>query len=189
MRKPDLTAQLEPETRALTSEDAASDFSCRVHELDTFFHAQASQNQRRDISRTWVLPRPEETSDLPEVIGFYTLTIGSVERETLPPSVKKRLPRYPLPVVILGRLAVDHRARQQGYGARLLHDAHLRVLSINAQGGCVAVVVDAKNEEAQSFYTRYGYMHLIQQENAPWPRRLFLPVATIREALQVIPSK
>lgn len=168
----------------MTGEDAASGFSCGIPELDHFFQAQAGQNQRRDISRTWVLPRPEGASGLPNVIGFYTLTLGSLERETLPHSIKKRLPRYPLPVVIVGRLAVHTLARKRGYGGQLLHDAHLRALTVNAQGGCVAVVVDAKDAEAQSFYQRYGYMPLLQQEHAPWPRRLYLPVATLRESLK-----
>jgi GNAT superfamily N-acetyltransferase len=184
MRKPNPTAQRQPETRALTSEDAAGDFTCGIPELDHFFRAQAGQNQRRDISRTWVLPRPEGASELPDVVGFYTLTLGHLARETLPHSVKKRLPRYPLPVVIVGRLAVHTLARGRGHGGQLLHDAHLRALTINAQGGCVAVVVDAKDEEAQAFYQHYGYMLLLQQGNAPWPRRLYLPVATIRESLK-----
>ncbi len=152
--------------------------------LDAFFRSQAGQNQRRDASRTWVLPRPEGTSELPPILGYYTLSLGTLERETLPPEVGKRLPRYPIPVIILGRLAVDLRARGRGYGARLLDDAHLRALAINAQGGGLAVVVDAKDEAAERFYRHYQYEPLVQQRaGLPWPRRLLLPIATIRASM------
>jgi len=173
-----------PETVALTSKDAASDFRCGVPELDTFFHQYATQNQRRDSSRTWVLRRSASTPKPPAVLGFYTLTLGSVAREEFPPASAKRLPNYPVPIILLGRLATDERVRGQGYGQRLLRDAHLRALSINKEGGGVAVVVDAKNERAAALYTTNGYAPLERQAEGAWPRRLFLPAATIRNALE-----
>lgn len=170
-------------TRALTSEDANSGFTSGVTPLDEYFRTQAGQNQRRDMSRTWVMPRPDGDSQLPVILGYYTLTLGSIEREHLPLDVTKRLPRYPLPIVIMGRLAVDQRARGKGYGARLLHDAHQRALAINAQGGCIAVVVDARDEDAAAFYARFGYMPLLTALEG-WPRRMYLPIATLRKALR-----
>lgn len=112
----------ELETVPFTAEHSASGFRSGVAPLDEFFRTQAGQNQRRNVSRTWVLERTAEGPDLPRVLGFYTVTLGAVERETLPDARRKKLPRYPVPVVIIGRLAVDERARGRRMGERLLPD-------------------------------------------------------------------
>ena len=177
----------QPETQPLTSADAASGFTCESPELTRFFRGQASQNQRRDMSHTWVLRRPDDQPELPLVLGFYTLTLGAIERESLPPEVSRRLPRYPIPVLLIGRLARDERVRGQGIGERLLADAHLRALSVNAQAGGVAVIVDAKDPPAHGFYAKFGYAPLLQPvpiSPPEWPRRMFLPIATLRKAFE-----
>jgi GNAT superfamily N-acetyltransferase len=176
-----------PETQPLTSADAASGFVCESPELTRFFGEQATQNQRRDMSHTWVLHRPDERPELPRVLGFYTLTLGAIEREALPPELARRLPRYPIPALLIGRLARDSRVRGLGIGEQLLADAHLRVLAVNAQAGGVVVLVDAKDPRAHDFYARFGYVPLGQTGAAPrpdWPRRMFLPVATLRKAFE-----
>lgn len=191
-----------PETQPLTSADAASGFTCESPELTRFFRGQASQNQRRDMSHTWVLRRPEGRPELPLVLGFYTLTLGAIERETLPPELARRLPRYPIPALLIGRLARDARVRGRGIGERLLADAHLRALAVNAQAGGVAVIVDAKDPPAYSFYAKFGYAPLLQLQPVPgthpdeaphspvpaprpeWPRRMFLPMATLRKSFE-----
>jgi GNAT superfamily N-acetyltransferase len=178
------------ETVAFSAEDAASDFRSGVEPLDRFFRTQAGQNQRKNVSRTWVLRRTAEKSTLPDVLGFYTLTLGSVERETLPSAMAGKLPRYPVPVVLIGRLAVDERARRQRIGERLLLDAHDRALAIAAQGGAVGVIVDAKDGAAAAFYGHYGY-EVVEVSTAAnisgWPQRMFLPMQTLlaaRDAVQ-----
>src|SRR5262245_8702927 len=168
------------ETVAFTAEDAASDFRSGVAPLDEFFRAQAGQNQRRNVSRTWVLRRSGHEDDLPEVLGFYTLTLGGVERQTLPAAIAKKLPRYPAPVVIIGRLAVDERARRRRIGERLLVDAHARAVEIADQAGGVGIIVDAKDAGAVAFYAHYGYEILEHAEGAQWPKRMFLPMQTLR---------
>jgi GNAT superfamily N-acetyltransferase len=108
-----------------------------------------------------------------------------VERESLPAAIAGKLPRYPVPVVLIGRLAVDERARRQRVGERLLLDAHDRALAIAAQGGAVGVIVDAKDANAVGFYEHYGYEALEDSEAASvseWPRRMFLPMQTLRLA-------
>ena len=173
------------ETVAFSPEDAASDFRSGVPPLDNFFRTQAGQNQRRNVSRTWVLRRTTEEATLPDVLGFYTLTLGSVERETLPAAMAGKLPRYPVPVVIIGRLAVDERARRRGVGERLLLDAHDRALAIAAQGGAVGVIVDAKDDNAVAFSGHYGYEvveHAGAANASAWPRRMFLPMQTLISA-------
>ncbi|WPB82636.1 GNAT family N-acetyltransferase [Archangium violaceum] len=151
--------------------------------MDVFFRTQAGQNQRRGSSRTWVLRRPDDRPELPRVLGFYTLTLGSLERASLPGTISKGLPpRYPVPVIILGRLARHVRVRGQGYGERLLLDAHDRALEISEHAGGVAVVVDAKDEAAAVFYARFGYQALESLTEGLWPRRMLLALADIRKA-------
>lgn len=176
-----------PETHPLTSEDAASGFTCEWPELNRFFRGQATQNQRRDMSHSWVLRRPEERPELPRVLGFYTLTLAVIERETLPPELTRRLPHYPLPAILIGRLARDERVRGQGLGERLLADAHLRALAVNAQAGGVVILVDAKDPRASGFYAKFGYAPLRPPTPGllpDWPRRMFLPMATLRKSFE-----
>jgi predicted GNAT family N-acyltransferase len=129
------------------------------------------------------LRRPEDRPDLPRVLGFYTLTLGSLERQSLPATMSKGLPpRYPVPVIILGRLARHVCVRGQGYGERLLLDAHDRALEISQHAGGVAIVVDAKDEAAATFYARFGYQYLETSAEEHWPRRMLLTLSDIRKA-------
>ena len=166
------------ETDAFASGDGDCGFECGKAPLDEFFRKYAGQNQKRGVGRTWVLRRPSDRPDLPAVIGFYTLALGSLAREALPASEAKQFPRYPLPVALIARLARDYRAKGLRVGEGLLVDAHARVLAIAEQAGCVGVVVDAKDAEAAAFYQHYGYVLLVGQ--AEWPKRMFLPISTIR---------
>ncbi len=110
------------------------------------------------------------------------MTLGSLERASLSATMSKGLPpRYPVPVIILGRLARHVRVRGQGYGERLLLDAHDRALEISEHAGGVAVVVDAKDEAAAVFYARFGYQAL-ESASGAWPRRMLLALADIRKA-------
>lgn len=177
----DLPIPRQPETSSLTSDDAASDFRCESAELTRFFKELGTQNQRRDVNRTWVLRRREERTDQPQILGFYTLTIGGIESERLPERMAKRLPsQYPVPIVLIGRLARDERVRGLGVGEHLLADAHLRALAINVQAGGVAVVVDAKDPRAYDFYARFGYRPLGATDH--WPKSMFLPIETLRKS-------
>ena len=176
----------QPITQPLTSTDAASGFECEHEVLNRFFRQEAGQNQRRDMSRTWVLRRPDDQAELPAVLGYYTLTVGNVERTTLPESVIKRLPRYPIPAIIIARLARDSRVKGQGYGETLLDDAHRRALHVSEQAGAAVVIVDAKDPRASNFYSRFGYEPLIgsSSEGERWPRRMFLMMATLRSSFE-----
>jgi predicted GNAT family N-acyltransferase len=117
------------------------------------------------------------------VLGFYTMTLGSLERQLLPVTVSKGLPpKYPVPVIIIGRLARHVRVRGQGYGERLLLDAHDRALEVSNHAGGVAIVVDAKDEAAAAFYAPFGYQYLESGMEGVWPRRMILTLADIRKA-------
>lgn len=147
-------------------------FDCGSEPLDRYIRRQASQDTRKRVARVFVAV-PEGSA---EVAGFYTLGAGSVERATLPPEMAKRLPHYPVPVALIGRLAVDRRWQAQGLGAALLADAFRRVVGASESLAVYAVVVDAKDECAQRFYERFGFIAL--PESA---RRSFYPVASIEQ--------
>ena len=109
------------------------------------------------------------------IAGYYTLSSGAVEPAALPPEVTRKLPRYPaLPVVLLGRLAVDVRYQGQGLGGILLVDALRRALAHSAGVAAMAVIVDAVDEQARRFYEHYGFRRFADVED-----RLFIPMGTI----------
>ncbi|MCU0228563.1 MAG: GNAT family N-acetyltransferase [Bryobacterales bacterium] len=111
------------------------------------------------------------------IAAFYTLASAGIVLSDLPPELVKKLPRYPsVPAVRIGRLAVDTRFQGHGLGGALLGDALHRVLA--SAPAAYALLVDAKDERAASFYRHHGFISLISQ-----PRILFLPVATAQRAL------
>lgn len=172
-----------PITQPLDDGDAGSGFTCEHEALNRFFREFAGQNQGRDVSRTWVLRRSQEADPgLPLVLGYYTLGLGVVKRETLPPDVVKRMPKYPISAIIIARLARDHRVRGRGYGEILLDDAHRRALLTNAQVGSAFVIVDAKDVHARDFYAKFGYQQLLPAEvgTPEWPLRMFIRMKDIR---------
>ena len=162
-------------TTPITSSDAAAGFACGEPALDEFFARHALGNHQRGIGRTFVL-----RDDSAQALGYYTLSMADVDAENLSRALRGRLPRYPLPVALIGRLAVQEAAQGQRIGQRLLVDALRRVHLAASQVGCVGVIVDAKNAKAEGFYMRYGFVII---EAAAWPHRLFLPMGTLVAAL------
>lgn len=147
-------------------------FECGVEPLDRYIRTHASQDARRRIARVFVAaPENEPTS----IAGYYTLSAGSLERSALPAMQAKRLPHYPVPVALIGRLAVDRRFAGQGLGSMLLVDAIDRIAFASHTLAVYAVVVDAKDDRARRFYERFGFVLLPESE-----RRLFLALPGIR---------
>lgn len=147
-------------------------FSCGAPELDRYLREHASQDIKRDIARVFVAVRPEATT----VCGYYSLSATSFQRDELPAEQAKKLPRYPVPAVLLGRLAVDHDAQGSGLGEFLLMDAMHRTLLATQVMAVHAMVVDAKDASAAKFYRKYGFIAFPNNT-----QRLFLPMATIRQ--------
>jgi GNAT superfamily N-acetyltransferase len=106
------------------------------------------------------------------IAGYYTLSAFQVDPRSLPPEWARRLPRRPAPETLIGRLAIDLRYRGQGLGKGLLADALIRAAKASQEIGAMAVVVDAKDDPARTFYERYGFLQF--DDN---PFRLFLPMA------------
>ena len=136
-------------TSPITSEDAASGLTCGQPALDAFFANHAVRNHTTGIGTTFVFRGQAE--DDPGILGFYTLSMASVPSKFLRKPLGRSLPRYPMPVALLGRLAIHQEAQGRGLGQRLLGDALRRVLAAGNMVGCVGVIVDAKNEAAESF--------------------------------------
>jgi GNAT superfamily N-acetyltransferase len=151
-----------------------ANFTCGHGSLDAFLRHLVTQYERRRLGRTYVVVFPGEK----RVAGYYTLASGSITFESLPEHASRRLPRHPVPVILLARLAVDKAARGRGLGRLLLMDALDRCCTLAARLGVYAVEVDTIDEHAQSFYRKYGFIPLLDR-----PMHLYLPVRTIEEAL------
>ena len=141
-------------------------FDCSREELNRWFKEVASQHQEKNISRTFVLV------DGDGVVGFYAIAVGEISSENFPKA--KRLPRN-LPIVRLGRLAVAKAHQGEKLGEHLLMDALLRIFETSKVLGINAVVVDAKDDLAASFYRKYGFESLTDT-----PLTLVLPVKTLQ---------
>lgn len=127
----------------------------------------------------YVLRRPPDAPDLPAVVGFYTLSMCSLERDEVPDAQRKRLPAYPMPVALIGRFATDGRVQRQGFGEVLLRDALARIAASAQLIACFGVIADAKNERAEAFYARRGFART-KPDPAGFPRRMFLPATAIK---------
>lgn len=144
-----------------------SRFNSGVPALDGYLRSQVGQDVRRRVASCFVL-----LDGTGRVAGYYTLAAASVVPADLPDEVARRLPRYPsLPAYRIGRLAVDLAMHGQKLGAALLADALRRAL--RAEAAAVAMLVDAKDEQASAFYRHHGFLALAGQ-----PLALFLPLST-----------
>jgi ribosomal protein S18 acetylase RimI-like enzyme len=154
--------------RLAPSHDRAS-FSSGVGALDRYLRQFAGQDARKRLANCFVAV--ERTSG--QLAGFYTLSATAISVSDLPEPLAKRLPHYPhVPAALIGRLAVDVRHRGLRLGEALLLDAVDRV--IDADPAVFALVVDAKDEAAASFYMRYEFVRLSTKQMS-----FFLPVAAL----------
>jgi len=154
---------------SLQSHHDTEAFSCGDDALDNWFRRTAGQHIRKGISRTYVAVAPEHPQ---QVLGFYSLTVGEAETGALPAALAKTLPRK-IPIVLLGRLGVAARAQGSGIGGLLLVDALRRTVRVASEVGISAILVEAKNQKAVSFYQHFGFLTLPDS-----PQRLVLPVKT-----------
>jgi predicted N-acetyltransferase YhbS len=141
--------EITPPEPITTAHDTES-FSCGIPVLDEWLKRRALRNEGSGASRTFVV-----CSDR-RVIGYYALATGSVGHRNTPAKVRRNMPD-PVPVMVLGRLAVDQQWQHAGLGRSLLRDAVLRTLSVSQQAGIKALLVHALSEDAKTFYVRYGF--------------------------------
>jgi GNAT superfamily N-acetyltransferase len=136
----------------LNSTHVVKTFKSGKHSLDLFLRRHALKNQEADSSQTYVVHRNGP------VAGYYSLTVASVDRQDCPPVIADEMPPgYPIPVVLLARLAVDRKEQGRGLGAALLKDAFYRIASAAEIVGARAVLVHAIDSEAKSFYERFNF--------------------------------
>lgn len=147
------------------------DFDCGLEELNSFLKAKARQNQKAGFNRTFVAVKSEDADK--KVLGFYSLSMGEIDLSNLPEALRKKLPKHPVPIARMGRLAVDKSTQGQGLGKFLLVDAMKRVLAASVSVGVYALLVDAKDDQAKTFYKKYGFIELIDE-----PMTLFLSLAS-----------
>ena len=153
--------------QALTGNHNRQGFDCNRPELNDWLVKIARQHQDKGLSKTFVAV----PDDLPtRILGYYALTLTEVETHALPGALRTKLPRV-APGVRLGRLAVDQSAQGRRLGELLLVEAMQRVRAIRVHAGVIGLFIDALDDRAKGFYTRYGAVAFSDS-----PLKLFLPV-------------
>ena len=164
-----------PKIEPLSADHDRNGFDCGDDILNGYLQRQAMQDMRRNVSRVFVARQARSR----RVVGYYTLSAASFRRQDLPEAEARRLPYYPIPAALLGRLAVDRDHQGLGLGKFLLFDAFHRVLQASEVLAVHALIVDAKHDQARDFYRQYGFLSFPDT-----PSRLFIPVDTLRQGAQ-----
>lgn len=147
-------------------------FSCGNVSLDRYIREQASQDVKRGLAAVFVIAGKDE----PRIIlSYYTLSCRELKIEQLPPKIAMKAGKYGyVGVTLLGRMAVAEKCKGTGLGALTLMNALEKSLNAARDVASWAVFVDAIDDDAASFYRKYGFIELPED-----PRRLFLPMNTI----------
>lgn len=161
--------------RKLAMQDDVDGFDCGQPDLDGWLKKFALVNQKAGMSTVFVILSGDE------VVGYYALATGGVERADAPSRVGKGVPAHPIPVMLLTRLAVDSSVQGKGLGRALLKDALIRVANVAEEVGVRALLIHAKDESAKDFYMRNA-----EFEPSPTdPLHLFLLMKDLRKALGI----
>lgn len=158
--------------RPLTDHHQFADFDSGEPSLDDWLKHRAARNQANGSSRTYVV-REGDT-----VIGYYCLAAGAIGRAEAPSTMKRNRPD-PVPVLVLGRLAIHKDHHQKGIGTALLNDAIRRAMQAADIAGVTALLVHAISEQARRFYLSRGFV-----ESPVKPMTLYLMLATVEQALR-----
>ncbi len=154
-------------------------FDCGEPELNTFIKTHAAKHMQAGISRTMVLPSSQALLNGKYAIcAFYTVAPSTISRETLPANLAKKLPHYPIPVFLLAQLAVHKEFHGQGLGKISLVRALKYLWEVNRYMKAYAVIVDCLTDNAQAFYTHYGFEVLCEHNGRV---RMFLSMKTIEQ--------
>lgn len=149
----------------LTEKHEILRFDCGVTSLNEWLKHRALKNNLTNASKTFVVCSTDQ------VVGYYCLAAGAVEHKLAPGKIKRNMPN-PIPVMVLGRLAVDKRWSHLGIGSGLLKDAVLRTISVSKTCGMRALLVHALSDEAKRFYQKNGFV-----ESSLVPMTLVLSLA------------
>lgn len=152
-------------------------FDCGNYKLNDFLQRTARQHAERGLSRTFVLINEASPK---AILGYYTLTICEVIPSQIPDARLQRYP-HPMPAAKLARLAISLEHQGLGLGTHLLLDAMARSARISNEAGLVGLFVDAKDDEAASYYQRFGFISTGNDSLV-----LYLPMATVCQAVDFI---
>ena len=155
----------------ITADLDLSNFDCGDISLNEWLKKRALKNHAAGASRCFVVCSGAE------VMGYYSLSAGAISLQTAPKALRRNMPD-PLPVLLLGRLAVDKRYHNQGIGQALLRDALLRAVHVSADAGVFAILVHALSDPAKQFYLSRGFVASPLQ-----PMTLMMTLATVRDIL------
>jgi len=143
--------------RALNAEIDTDGFRCGQAALDEYIRRYATQDVKRGLARVFVATPEAEPQRL---VGYFTLSAASVSATDLPEALRRKMPRYPVPVALLGRLAVAKAFHGRGLGGILIADALLKVASASRVLAMAGMIVDAKDETTAAFYRHFGFLPL-----------------------------
>lgn len=166
----DFSGRLSPPER-LNADHDLTQFSCGEPTLDHWLRNRALQNEKTGASRTYVVCAGSC------VVGYYALAAGAVAHTEATSRAKRNMPD-PVPVILIGRLAIDSRFQSRGIGADLLRDAVLRTLQAAEIAGIRAILVSAISANAKTFYEKFGFI-----SSPANPQTLMI---TVTEAARII---
>jgi GNAT superfamily N-acetyltransferase len=152
----------EPSLVALSAEHDLSGFDCGNPGLDRWLIDHARASQKADLARAYLV------LDGNSVAAYVSLTTGSIRRDAAPKRYARGMPRYPIPTILIARLAVDRRRQRQGLGSRLLAEALLLAVAASDTAAARLVVVDAIDDQAAAFYRRWGFVDVPENPNLPF---------------------
>lgn len=164
----------DPELRLERLDEAhdVADFQSGNDELDSWLRRHGVSAQQMDSARTFVLVRANR------IAGYFSLTMGSILRTDAPARLVRGVPAYPVGMVLLARLAVDHGDQRHGVGSLLLAEALRKAVTAGEAAAARLVVVDAIDDRAVAFYVRHGFLAVPEH-----PHRLFRRLKDIRASL------
>lgn len=161
-----------------TKQHDVKSFDCGKLEMNLFLSRYADKNRILGLSSTWVLPEslPEGEVKKAHIRAYYTLASTTVSREQIPTDIK--LPAYPVPVVLLARLAVNGCFQKQGLGEKTLVSALRQCVCLTDKGlPALGVILDVLDNDALGFYLKFNVFQLFTDE----PMRLFVPMKVLRQ--------
>ena len=156
----------------LSDKHKVDNFDCGEASLNDWLKKRASKNNASDASRCFVICDKNN-----EVVGYYSLSAGAISRGSAPKSMQRNMPDS-LPVLVLGRLAIDRIYHNKGLGSALLRDAMIRSVSIAQNAGVFAILIHSLSDKAKQFYLSRGFV-----ESPLQSMTLFMTLATIRVIL------